>query len=95
MAERDAEELVAKAEKKLKGGMFGNMFGNKKEDAVELLKDAANKFKQVAQRLEFVCNPPFKSYSASEIEIRRYIGRSRSGARAETPTNDVVRLSLS
>ena len=50
MAERDAEELVAKAEKKLKGGMFGNMFGNKKEDAVELLKDAANKFKQVAQR---------------------------------------------
>ena len=47
MAEAAAEELVAKAEKKLKGGMFGNMFGSKKEDAIELLQEAANKYKQV------------------------------------------------
>ena len=48
MAEEAAFELVAKAEKKLKGGMFGNMFGNKKEEAIELLQEAANKFKQVS-----------------------------------------------
>lgn len=47
MADEAAAELVAKAEKKLKGGMFGNMFGNKKEDAIELLQEAANKYKQV------------------------------------------------
>ena len=51
MAEEAAFELVAKAEKKLKGGMFGNMFGNKKEDAIELLQEAANKFKQVSYDL--------------------------------------------
>ena len=47
MAEAEADELVAKAEKKLKGGLFGNMFGSKKEEAVELLQEAANKYKQV------------------------------------------------
>jgi hypothetical protein len=47
MADGTADELVAKAEKKLKGGLFGNMFGSKKEDAVELLQEAANKYKQV------------------------------------------------
>mmetsp|Transcript_11981 Transcript_11981/g.18772 ORF Transcript_11981/g.18772 Transcript_11981/m.18772 type:complete len:181 (+) Transcript_11981:93-635(+) len=46
MAEAAGDELVAKAEKKLKGGIFGNMFGNKKDEAVELLQEAANKYKQ-------------------------------------------------
>mmetsp|Transcript_41309 Transcript_41309/g.97096 ORF Transcript_41309/g.97096 Transcript_41309/m.97096 type:complete len:290 (+) Transcript_41309:130-999(+) len=41
-----ADDLVAKAEKKLKGGMFGNMFGSKKEEAVDILDEAANKYKQ-------------------------------------------------
>lgn len=48
MADASADELVAKAEKKLKGGLFGNMFGSKKEEAVELLQEAANKYKQVS-----------------------------------------------
>lgn len=47
MAAEAADELVAKAEKKLKGGVFGSMFGNKKEEAQELLQEAANKYKQV------------------------------------------------
>ena len=47
MADATADELVAKAEKKLKGGLFGNVFGNKKDDAIELFQEAANKYKQV------------------------------------------------
>jgi hypothetical protein len=47
MAAAAADELVAKAEKKLKGGVFGNMFGNKKEEAIELFQEAGNKYKQV------------------------------------------------
>eukprot|EP00960_Hanusia_phi_P039835 754079-Hanusia_phi.AAC.2 len=52
MAEQQADELMAKAEKKLKGragdagGMFGSLFGSKKEDAIELFQEAANKYKQ-------------------------------------------------
>ena len=53
MGERSADDLVAKAEKKLKGGMFGNMFGSKKEEAIELLTEAANKFKQVLLSCRF------------------------------------------
>mmetsp|Transcript_1818 Transcript_1818/g.6484 ORF Transcript_1818/g.6484 Transcript_1818/m.6484 type:complete len:293 (+) Transcript_1818:269-1147(+) len=42
-----AHELVAKAEKKLKGNFLGNMFGgtSKYEDAVELFAKAANNYK--------------------------------------------------
>eukprot|EP00802_Teleaulax_amphioxeia_P019318 Tamp_19545.p1 GENE.Tamp_19545~~Tamp_19545.p1 ORF type:complete len:327 (+),score=99.40 Tamp_19545:112-981(+) len=49
MAEQDAEELVAKAEKKLKGGLMTSLFGsgNKKEEASDLLTEAANKYKIV------------------------------------------------
>jgi hypothetical protein len=49
MAAAAADELVAKAEKKLKGGVFGSMFGNKKEEAIELLQEAGNKYKQVGR----------------------------------------------
>ena len=42
---RKALDLKAKAEKKLKGGLFGSFFGNKYEDAAELYEQAANSFK--------------------------------------------------
>ena len=32
------------------GGMFGSLFGSKKEDAIELYQEAANKYKQVRTR---------------------------------------------
>ena len=44
---QEAEELIAKADKKLKGGFMTAVFGsgNKKEEACDLLTEAANKFK--------------------------------------------------
>jgi alpha-soluble NSF attachment protein len=42
MSESEARELLAKADKKLKG--LG-IFGNKYEDAADLLSQAANNFK--------------------------------------------------
>lgn len=48
--EAKARDLVTKANKKLKGW---GMFGNKYEDAVELLEQAANQFK-----LAKACKPP-------------------------------------
>uniref|UniRef100_A0A7S0VZQ9 Alpha-soluble NSF attachment protein n=1 Tax=Hemiselmis tepida TaxID=464990 RepID=A0A7S0VZQ9_9CRYP len=67
MAEEAALELVAKAEKKLKGGMFGNMFGSKKEDAVELLQEAANKFKQVKNFAQ--CGEMHKRVAELQMEL--------------------------
>mmetsp|Transcript_14822 Transcript_14822/g.21604 ORF Transcript_14822/g.21604 Transcript_14822/m.21604 type:complete len:290 (+) Transcript_14822:70-939(+) len=51
MADKEAEELVAKAEKKLKGGLMSAVFGsgNKKEEACDLLTEAANKYKIAKQ----------------------------------------------
>ena len=44
---QEAEELIVKADKKLKGGFMTAVFGsgNKKEEACDLLTEAANKFK--------------------------------------------------
>jgi len=46
---KEARELVARAEKKLGQNRFMAMFGNKYEDAAELLEKAANGFKLAKQ----------------------------------------------
>ncbi|EEH53072.1 uncharacterized protein MICPUCDRAFT_21964 [Micromonas pusilla CCMP1545] len=40
-----ADEFMKKAQKKLKAGMFASMFGNKYEEASELLEKACNNYK--------------------------------------------------
>lgn len=67
MAAAAADELAAKAEKKLKGGLLGNMFGNKKEDAIELFQEAANKYKQV--KMFSQCGDMHKRCAEIQMEL--------------------------
>ena len=70
---------MAKAEKKLKGGMFGNLFGNKKDEAVELFQEAANKYKQV---LALALADSYFDQRAPSSPIRTLPARQRSGLHA-------------
>mmetsp|Transcript_57664 Transcript_57664/g.120561 ORF Transcript_57664/g.120561 Transcript_57664/m.120561 type:complete len:300 (-) Transcript_57664:14-913(-) len=76
MADGTADELVAKAEKKLKGGLFGNMFGSKKEDAVELLQEAANKYKQAKKWSS--CGETHKKVAEIQLELKDMFGAATS-----------------
>mmetsp|Transcript_74626 Transcript_74626/g.199792 ORF Transcript_74626/g.199792 Transcript_74626/m.199792 type:complete len:188 (+) Transcript_74626:30-593(+) len=77
MADAEADEIMAKAEKKLKGGLFGNMFGgNKKDDAVELFQDAANKYKQVKKWNQ--CGEAHKRAAEIQVEQKDLLGAASS-----------------
>lgn len=69
MAEKDAEELIAKADKKLKGNVLTAMFGsgNKKEEACDLLTEAANKMK-IAKQWE-KCGNCHKRVAQIQLEL--------------------------
>jgi len=71
-----ADDLVAKAEKKLKGGMFGNLFGSKKEEAVDLLEEAANKYKQVKRWQK--CGDTHSKRASLQMELNDKFGAGQS-----------------
>lgn len=85
-----ADDLVAKAEKKLKGGMFGNMFGSKKEEAVDILDEAANKYKQVPSCEWFTF--PINSCNVLKIGV---CCRQRNGRSVGIRTRDAETFSWS
>mmetsp|Transcript_55715 Transcript_55715/g.113913 ORF Transcript_55715/g.113913 Transcript_55715/m.113913 type:complete len:290 (+) Transcript_55715:140-1009(+) len=71
-----ADDLVAKAEKKLKGGMFGNLFGSKKEEAVDILEEAANKYKQAKRWAS--CGETHKKRAELQIALNDKFGAGGS-----------------
>ena len=90
MAEAKAQELIAKADKKLTS-MFASLFGNKYEDAEVLYSKAANQLKVAkncecfaARRSAFLSPffparaPPLPSASCCSIFLRTFFTLSRA-----------------
>mmetsp|Transcript_13702 Transcript_13702/g.33243 ORF Transcript_13702/g.33243 Transcript_13702/m.33243 type:complete len:290 (+) Transcript_13702:53-922(+) len=78
MAEEEAIQLVAKADKKLKGGVFSSLFGggNKQEAAVELLEEAANKYKQIKKWSK--CGECHQRAAQVQLELNDKFGAATS-----------------
>lgn len=67
MADAKGDELVAKAEKKLKGFQ---LFGNKHEEALEMFEKAVNSYK-LSKRCENWLRPPFVDVTARWTSAQR------------------------
>lgn len=108
MAEQDAEELVAKAEKKLKGNMMSAIFGsgNKKEEACDLLTEAANKYKiaklwekcgschkRVAE-IQMELNDKFAAAAAFQAAFQAYKRDEGASATAVACLNQAIELHI-